>query len=353
MNGIMQTPDEVLAALPKPVLNLVSRISLLPDDWLVVCAGFEDRSIAILESAASEGKPFNVMLINYAPFVTENKSETIRALCRGARARVSELTYNRQEPCGFGEILTERIRTSGARIFVDISGMSRLLIVQVLVALRKHPERFDNCFVAYTEAANYPPNEEEAALQLAKSESDPSFSIFFLSSGVYEVTLVPELSSYASTGVQTRLIAFPSLDAHQLTALRAELQPSRLSLIEGVPPGTHNQWRKKIIAEVNQLNEIPNAEKYSVSTLYYQDTLAALVKIYGEHALYERLLVSPTGSKMQAVAVGLARSFLEDVQIVYPTPRDFLKPGKYTEGIGPMHLLSLEPFSARQLLGLG
>ena len=347
MNSIIQTPDEILAALPKPKLELVSRISLLPDDWLVVCAGFEDRSIAILESAASEGKSFNVMLINYSPFITENKSEAIRALCRGTKIRISELTYNRQEPGGFGDILTEKIRTSGARIFVDISGMSRLLIVQVLVALRKHPERFDNCFVTYTEAASYPPNEKEAALKLAKSESDPSFSIFFLSSGVYEVTLIPELSSYASAGVQTRLIAFPSLDAHQLTALRAELQPSRLSLIEGVPPGTHNQWRKKIIAEANQLDEIQNAENYSVSSLAYQDTLMGLLKIYGEHALYERLLVSPTGSKMQAVAVGIVRSFLEDIQIVYPTPRDFLKPEKYTEGIGQMHLLSLEPFSAR------
>ena len=347
MNSIIQTPDEILAALHKPNLELVSRIGLVSDDWLVVCAGFEDRSIAILEKAASEGKYFNVMLINYAPFIAENKSEAIRALCRGTRIRISELTYDRQEPSGFGDILTQKIRTSGARIFVDISGMSRLLTVQVLVALRRHPERFDNCFVTYTEAASYPPNEEEAALKLARSESDPSFSIFFLSSGVYEVTLIPELSSYASAGVQTRLIAFPSLDAHQLTALRAELQPSRLSLIEGIPPGSHNQWRKKIIAEVNQLGEIQNAEKYSVSTLNYQDTLMDLLKIYGEHAFYERLLVSPTGSKMQAVAVGIVRSFLEDIQIVYPTPRDFLKPGKYTQGIGLMHLLSLQPFSAR------
>lgn len=347
MNNAILTPDEILRNLHKPELQLVGRIRLLPNDWLVVCGGFEDRSVAILEAAASEGVSFNVLLINYEPFNAGNKSEAIRLLCHTAGIRISELTYNRQEPAGFGTILTEKIRASCARIFIDISGMSRLLIVQILVALRKHHERLDKCFVAYSEAQSYPPNEEEAALKISKLEADPSFSIFFLSSGVYEITLVPELSSYAPAGVQTRLIAFPSLDAHQLTALRAELQPSRLSLIEGNPPSGHNQWRKRIIAEINRLDDIPNAEKCPASTLNYQETLACLLKIYEDHGLYERLLISPTGSKMQAVAVGLLRSFLDDVQIIYPTPHDFLRPESYTVGIGQMHLLSLEPFSAR------
>jgi hypothetical protein len=204
---------------------------------------------------------------------------------------------------------------------------------------------FANCFVAYAEAQYYPPSEAEAETEIAKSESDPTFSIFFLSSGVFEVTVVPELSSNAVTGVQTRLVAFPSLDAHQLIALRAELQPSRLSLIEGIPPGAHNQWRQRTIAAVNCLDQIQNAEIYQASTLDYTETLSCLLKLYAEHGVYERLLISPIGSKMQAVAVGIFRSFVEDVQIVYPTPRDFLKPERYTEGFGQMHLLSLGPFS--------
>lgn len=349
MNIVIQTPDEILSDLQKPELERIDGIALSSDDWLVVCGGFEDRSLAILESAASNRTPFSVLLVNYEPFIRENKADAIRAICQNAGIRISEATYNRQEPAGFGEILIERLQDSIGRIFVDISGMSRLLIVQTLVALRKRPKQFEKCFVTYTEAESYPPNEQEAAMQLAKSESDPSFLIFFLSSGVYEVTLVPELSSYAPAGVQTRLIAFPSLDAHQLTALRAELQPSRLSLIEGVPPGPHNQWRERMIATVNRLDDIQNAERYHVSTLTYQETLAYLLRLYADHGVYERLLISPTGSKMQAVAVGILRSYLEDVQIVYPTPRNFLKPEKYTEGIGQMHLLPLEPYSAGQL----
>lgn len=346
MNPTVPTPDEILASLRKPTLEKVSALALSPEDWLVVCGGFEDRSLAFLKSAASNRTPFNVVLIPYEPFLPENRTDDIRRICRDGGIRVVELSYNRQEPTGFGSILVEALSACRGRIFVDISGMSRLLIVQALVALQKRPMGFANCFVAYAEAQHYPPSEAEAEAEIAKSESDPTFSIFFLSSGVFEVTVVPELSSNAVTGVQTRLVAFPSLDAHQLTALRAELQPSRLSFIEGKPPGIHNQWRQRAIAAVNRLDQIQNDESYQVSTLNYQETLSCLLSLYAEHGVYERLLISPTGSKMQAVAVGILRSFVEDVQIVYPTPRDFLKPERYTQGIGQMHLLALEALSS-------
>ncbi len=345
MNLTVPTPDEILASLRKPVMESVGAFALSPEDWLVVCGGFEDRALAILKSAASNKIRFNVVLIPYEPFLSENKTDEIRRICRDSGIRVLELPYNRQEPAGFGSILVEALSACRGRIFVDISGMSRLLIVQALVELNKRPMGFANCFVAYAEAQHYPPSRAEAKAELAKSESDPTFSIVFLSSGVFEITVVPELSANAVTGVQTRLVAFPSLDAHQLTALRAELQPSRLSLIEGIPPGVHNQWRQRTIAAVNRLDQIQNAESYQVSTLDYQETLSYLLRLYAEHGVYERLLISPTGSKMQAVAVGILRSFVEDVQIVYPTPRDFLKPERYTEGVGQMHLLALGPLS--------
>ena len=342
---MIRTPAEVLRDLDKPVIDPCNEIVVSPDDWLVVCGGFEERSVGALERALTRGVPFNVLLIRYEPAVAANKSESIHSLCEAKGINIVELKYNRQDPAGFGTVITKKLRTSCARLFIDISGMSRLLIVQILVGLAKHPEHFKRCYVVYSEALTYPPTQEEAAVKLSMVESDPSFSVFFLSSGVYEVTLLPELSSGAPAGAQTRLVAFPSLDAHQLTALRAELQPSRLSLIEGIPPRKDYQWRKNMIADVNRLSDLSNTERYSVSTLYYEETLSNLLKIYEDHGLYERILISPTGSKMQTVAVGLLRAFLEDIQIVYPTPTDFLKPEKYTHGIGQMHLLSLEPFA--------
>ena len=347
MNPLIQTPDEVLAAIAKPQLEPVEQFVLSPGDWLIVCGGFEDRALAVLESAAINQTPFNVILVLYEPFVAQNRADDIREICRTRSIKIVELSYDRQEPAGFGDMLVEKIPASKGRVFIDISGMSRLLIVQTLVALKECQRNFSNSYIAYTEAQTYPPTQEQAATSLARSDSDPSFPIFFLSSGVFDVTIVPELSSYAPTGVHTRLIAFPSLDSHQLTALRAELQPSRLSFIEGVPPASHNHWRRESIAKANGLHELQadQAETYQTCTLDYRETLAELLRIYAEHGIYERLVISPTGSKMQAVAVGLLRSFMEDIQIAYPTPRDFLKPERYTDGVGKMHLLALEPFA--------
>ena len=349
MNLTVQTPDEWLAARVKPSFERVTQYVMAPDDWLIVCAGFEDRALAVLQNAISMQRPFNVLLVHYKPYFQENKSEMIRRIIQDSGINLSEVTYDRQEPAGFGGTVLEKLSVCQGRIVVDVSAMSRLLIVQVLVALGTRFAGFRNCFVAYSEARDYSPNKEEAEAELTKSESDPCLSILFLSSGVFDVTVVPELSSFAPTGTQSRLVAFPSLDAHHLTALRNEIQPSRFSFIEGVPPSPQNKWRQHVISCINKLDKIPGAERFQTSTLDYRETLDCLLKLYAEHGERERFLVSPTGSKMQTVAVGIFRAFVEDVQIVYPTPVSYLKPDGYTLGIGPLHLLPLAQFADTSL----
>jgi hypothetical protein len=238
----------------------------------------------------------------------------------------------------------ERLSGAEGRIVVDVSAMSRLLIVQILVALSRTTKGFFNCSVAFAEAQEYLPTHAEAEVQLARLEMDPTFSVLFLSSGVFEITVLPELASFAPAAAQTRLICFPSIDAHHLIALRAEIQPSRLTFIQGIPPQPHNQWRQKMISAVNRLDQVRGAEVFATSTLDYLETLDCLLKLYAAHSVSERLLIAPTGSKMQTVAVGIFRSFIEDVQIVYPTPRGYCSPENYTRGIGQMHILSLEPY---------
>ena len=60
----------------------------------------------------------------------------------------------------------------------------------------------------------------------------------------------------------------------------------------------------------------------------------------------EKLVIAPTGSKMQSVAVGLFRAFMRDIQIVYPTPQTFSSPGRHTEGVRRIYRLSLAQFSS-------
>jgi len=344
MNLSLQTPPEKLAALEKPSLNVVGQLELTADDWLIVCAGFEDRALEALKNAVGSRHQINVLIILYEPFVPQNKADALRELCTVSAANYVEATYDRRDPTAFGNVILKTLASRSGRIFVDVSSMSRLLIVQTIVALGTRSQGLSDCVVVYTEAETYPPTQAEAEAELAKSATDPTFSVLFLSSGVFDVTVVPELSSFAPTAAQSRLIFFPSLDAHQLIALRNELQPSRITFIEGLPPNPNIQWRKQAVSRINHLETVGNAERCTTSTLNYVETLDCLLSVYSRHAIQERLIISPTGSKMQTVAVGIFRSLIEDIQIVYPTPQDFRSPSDYTLGASTMHALPLGPF---------
>ncbi|MBZ5564632.1 MAG: hypothetical protein LAP13_19710, partial [Acidobacteriia bacterium] len=204
---------------------------------------------------------------------------------------------------------------------------------------------FSHSSVLYSEASEYPPSKDVVEEAIAKSGVDPLYSIMLLSSGVFDVTIVPELSSISPGSQQTRLVTFPSFNTDQLTALRTELQPSRYSVIHGVPPAPENQWRKWAIARLNHTDSLEGEEGYSTSTLDYRETLEYLLQIYTNHGTTERILIAPTGSKMQAVAVGIFRSFIRDVQIVYPTPRTFTSPTSYTIGVRQLYSLALDTIS--------
>ena len=130
MNLSVQTTDEWLATLVKPGIETVAEFKIAPDDWLVICAGFEDRALAVIQSAISFQRPFNVLLVVYEPLLQENKLNTIREVTQRAGIRISEVTYDRQEPARFGSAMVNKLSACQGDIFVNISAMSRLLMVQ-------------------------------------------------------------------------------------------------------------------------------------------------------------------------------------------------------------------------------
>lgn len=337
--------EEQLASLAKPALERIEQLHLAQDDCLVICSGFEDRALGFLRSATlTQTGSFRTVVINYLPFIKENRESQIQEICRSARLDTDTLIYDRQNPLGFGDRFSEVISSVRGRLYVDISGMSRLLIAQILVALSSTPSGFLRRSVLYAEALEYPPEKTEVEQAIENSRVDPLSSIMLLSSGVFDVTILPELSSLSLDGQQTRLVIFPSFNTDQLTALRTELQPSRYSIIHGIPPAHENGWRTEAIAKLNHIESLQGEESHSTSTLDYRETLDCLLEIYRKHGSIERILVAPTGSKMQTVATGLFRSFIRDVQIVYPTPGLFPSPANYTVGTKQLFRLMLDDY---------
>lgn len=338
--------DRKLDKLDKPSLLPTDTVPVNKDDTLIVCAGFEDRAIKALDSAIESGKSgFSLVIIEYLPKVRENKIGEIMNKCKEFGISFNRLRYDRANPSGFGDKLLSILEPDSGRIFVDISGMSRLLIVQILSVLGQPPFDFSKVSLLYTVALEYPPSEKKVDYAIIKMEENSFYSAMFLSSGIFELTVVPELSSVSLEGQSTRVVAFPSFNPNQLAALRTEVQASFFTLIHGMPPLKENAWRPQKIKALNRTEEITNREDIEVSTLEYQETLSALLDIYDKYGVMERIIIAPTGSKMQTVAVGIFRALMDDIQIVYPTPRLFPEPKEYTKGSRQLYLLHLDSFS--------
>ena len=335
----VKRPDERLVSLEWPDLQKLEAPSIAENDCVLVCAGFEDRATEVLRRiCALQGTRFPLGLIRYLPEQTEDGVKELRAIGRQAGLNVTEFVYNREKPSGLGEILREFSQPFD-RVFVDISGMSRLLIVQTLVALIGGREQLIS--ILYGEANDYPPSKEEFDKDSREGGTGPAAG--YLSSGIFEIAATPELSSVSMLGEAIRLVAFPSFNPAQLTNLVQELQPTYADFIHGVPPRQDNKWRARAICKLNgrTLDELQGKRDHNASTLDYRETLTILLRIYAERSMFDRLVIAPTGSKMQAVAVGLLRVVLHDVQIVYPTPQVFTEPGNYTLGLRQLYQLDV------------
>ena len=345
----MLRADERLSKISWPSLQKIKVPTVGEGDCLLVCAGFEERAVGTLDRICKAGRDgFSVGLVSYLPLQPKNRIEQLRKISRGADLQVTEFVYDRENPAGMGEKLKDFAQVLN-RVFIDISGMSRLLIVQTLVALlslEKH-----SVTVIYGEAEEYPPSEDQFGQDYRENSSNPVPG--YLSSGVLEVATTPELSSVAMLGEALRLIAFPSLAPSQLTNLLQELQPAYTEFIHGVPPAQQNKWRTEAVRKLNRstLDELRGKRDHDACTLDYRQTLYKLLQIYAERSMFDRLVVAPTGSKMQAVAVGLFRAALHDVQIVYPTPQDFTAPEKYTLGLRQLYQLDIPGEAFSNIIG--
>jgi hypothetical protein len=332
--------DELLARTRAvaPSEQEVARIG--EGDAVIVCAGFEERAVVLLQRAVSEGaQSFAVVVVAYYPATEDNlkRLEEIKRLCAGC-ARVQVWTYNRRDPAGAGCALLD---LAGERkVHIDISGMSRLLIVQ-LVAEATRRRILHRTTIWYAEARDYFPREQDVARASTSDDGDALGAAMFLSSGVFGLLVVPELSSVAMQGQPMIVVAFPSWNTMQLAAVRAELQASRYVFVRSVSLDPAESWRCNAVMALNHLENIDERDLACASTLDYRDTLSALLTVYRDHAQREKLVVAPTGTKMQTVAVGIACGWLPDIQIVYPSPIEFSPPAEYTQGFRSLFHASL------------
>ena len=324
-----------------PQLKRVTHRFLLKDCVVIAAAGFEDRTLALSKNINTLRS--HLILAVYKDWEPGNRIDAVVDSYRVAGIdsnAVTFLNYDRFNPDAFGQELQTSINEAAqTRVLVDISTMSRLEIMIVLDVCRSSNREIS---IFYAEAANYGPTEEEYEEARQGLYPRPSIQVY---SGLGGLVRSARLSSVALQGEPTAVIAFMSMNEVLTQALINCISPSRLFLINGRPPS--HTWREHATAWIHDelrsewpLSDNPilaspvgdGLPSRATSTLRYAETVHLFLDLYWNCASEYRIVLAPTGSKMQTVASFIVKAIHRDIHVEYPTPESFLK--SYSQGIG-------------------
>ncbi|MGB2869017.1 MAG: hypothetical protein WBD36_11240, partial [Bacteroidota bacterium] len=227
-------------------------------------------------------------------------------------------------------------------IVIDISSMSKLLIMNLLIGLSTLNKRLT---IAYTEAKTYLPT--RAQYQRKKGNSRLGASKLYFQTLEHSATVTStNLSSIAMSDAPRFLVGFPTFNEDLLITLFQEFSPNACLIVHGVPLRVKDEWRLKAIKYINShiLNQISENDQIKISTYWYADTFALLERYYQQVKLTHKFIIGPPSSKLQAVAVSLFKIYRGDVQILYPTPKSYSLQ-EHSEQSSRVHSIEFSPFS--------
>jgi len=311
---------------------------------VITAGGFEGRAGAVFENFHCE-REGRALVLRYLPEDPRNRLREVIQAARDAGFRVGPadiIEFARLSPDGFFDNLRLRLEKLEAReLIIDVSAMSKMAIFICLEVAR---EMGLDVVIFYAEAAEYGPSREQyRGAQLEGKILQPTIQVMV---GVLGVVRVSHLSSVAMQGQPTAAIAFMSFNELLVQALIDAVCPGRLFLINGRPP--ERSWREEATAWIHDIlrREWPEMDNptagvgeegvslpvRSVSTLVYTETCLTLLELYWKLAVDHRIVLAPTGSKMQTVGCFFVKGLHPDIHIEYPTPKGFLP--SYSNGVG-------------------
>lgn len=320
--------------------------------WLFVAEGFEERSLTFAGSLPVDVKFQKIVIFKNLPERKSRLDELHKCLIKKCDTEkdIDIVNFERDDPTSCEsniEKLIVELSMSGAHLYIDISVFSRLLIMMTVVSLREFPGKVT---YIYTEPKEYSPSKDEFEkfVDMGKAELGA-----FTSAGLQGVLRTVGLSSSVMAGEPCVVIAFTSFNPHLIGGLLRSISPARFVLIGSVPPRLG--WRERaaqtihsqIIDEYPRDNELSDSGILirSSSTLDYRETLDILSKLYKEFCFTHRIVVAPTGSKLQALGAGLFRSICKDVHIEYPMPAKYFSDKYSSKEIEKIHQIVFTSYS--------
>ncbi|HKO44823.1 MAG TPA: hypothetical protein VJU84_16210 [Pyrinomonadaceae bacterium] len=336
---------QIVSQLPSMKLSRSLRVQT--EGVLITAAGFEERALASARMV-KRGAGQHVLVLRYKPKNKQNKiDEVVSSFVEKGFSILPDniVEFDRYDPEIFPSQLQNRLSQLNPRsVIVDISAMSKLAMLLCLDVCWKMDL---STSVFYAEAKEKGPKIQE--YDKAKAENNlhrPSIQVY---TGIHGVVRVTRLSSVAMQGQPTAALAFMSFNESLTQVLLNAVYPSRLFLINGKSPAW--SWREEATAWIHELlrSEWPSADNPLVnsnhnalpsratSTIQYGETVCTLLDLYWKLAVDHRILLAPTGSKMQTLGCFFVKALHPDIHIEYPTPEGFLD--TYSENIGNTWLI--------------
>jgi hypothetical protein len=307
---------------------------------LFICSeGFEERSMFFLQNIPEKKIFTDSIILKYIPEKKSRLEEFIPLVSTRTQNKPNVLIYNRFEPYLFEEEIQKSFSDINLfdEIVIDISVMSKLLILIVINSLNKYNRTLR---IIYSEPDKYSPDIEV----YEKSKDEITKSLALPSYGIHDVIRTPLLSSVIMQRSPSLIVAFLSFNEQLIKSLLSNINPTYLFLVNGVPPRL--KWREKATAEIHSKiireysKDNPVDENglllRKTSTLNYIETFELLSNIYRQHCINRRIIIAPTGSKLQALACALFKNICPDVHIEYPTPESY-----YIEGYSSSKIINL------------
>ena len=328
-----------------PSIEKATQLSALSSSnrLLIVSEGFEKRALSWIQSQPKEILFSHSIICKYVPEERGHLEEMCYEVSMRSNAQPIQISYNRFDPTEFEQRFSSLISFAGfSEIIIDISAMSKLLIMILLHALKDYS---GSIRVIYTEPKTWSPSEQEYK-EYVETHQQGLATLGLSSIGVYDIVKTPELSSIIMQDIQPKLIAFTSSNEHLLVALLNEVVPSSTLLINA--KNDREPWRADAALTIHQrvidsFGIADNIECYDL--LDYKHVFARIAKEYSDYCYTNRIVLAPTGGKIHTLACALLKNCCPDIQIEYPTPEGYVLETYSSEEIESIYQIVFPCFS--------
>jgi len=313
---------------------------------LVLAEGFESRSLSWISDKQNKLHFNRALICKYRFHSKTNFDKVLSATKQHCSNEPEILEYDRFEPTVFErkiQAIADECRDYN-EIIIDISVMSKLLVLIVIYSFIHFNGKLR---IVYTEPETWGPTHERYMEALANKEKKYSW-VSLSSKGISNVTKTPNLSSIIMQNSPSLLVSFYSFNEQLLGALINEISPSKLQLINHFC--NRQKWREEAMVKIHE-NVIQEffgesiEETFSAHVLDYIAVFEKLADIYNKHCYNYRIIISPTGGKVHALAVALLKLCCPDVHIEYPTPESYLFEDYTSEKTHAVHQIVFEKFN--------